>query len=79
MLEQASIALTEADSARDRVRALTETIQAYEAGLSAMRDGLRMAATARGATERRVAVRGNRMWRSCWVCCRPSKRPRRRC
>lgn len=45
MLEQASISLTEADSARDRVRALTQTIQAYEAGLSAMRDGLRMAAT----------------------------------
>jgi len=45
MLEDASVALTEADSARDRVRALTETIQAYEAGLSAMRDGLRRAAT----------------------------------
>ncbi|WP_108859710.1 murein hydrolase activator EnvC [Ruegeria sp. Alg231-54] len=45
ILEQASINLTEADGARDRVRALTETIQAYEAGLSAMRDGLRMAAT----------------------------------
>ncbi|WP_109311021.1 murein hydrolase activator EnvC [Ruegeria sp. AU67] len=45
MLEKASINLTEADGARDRVRALTETIQAYEAGLSAMRDGLRMAAT----------------------------------
>ncbi|MCG7521589.1 murein hydrolase activator EnvC [Ruegeria sp. Ofav3-42] len=45
MLERASINLTEADGARDRVRALTETIQAYEAGLSAMRDGLRMAAT----------------------------------
>ncbi|WP_037313253.1 murein hydrolase activator EnvC family protein [Ruegeria halocynthiae] len=45
MLEQASVALTEANSARDRVRALTETIQAYEAGLSAMRDGLRRAAT----------------------------------
>ncbi len=45
MLEQASVALTEADSARDRVRALTETIQAYEAGLTAMRDGLRRAAT----------------------------------
>ncbi len=44
MLEQASVALTEADSARDRVRALTETIQAYEAGLAAMRDGLRRAA-----------------------------------
>ncbi|MTI00819.1 murein hydrolase activator EnvC [Roseibium sp. RKSG952] len=45
MLEQASISLTEADSARDRVRALTETLQAYEAGLTAMRDGLRKAAT----------------------------------
>lgn len=44
MLEQASVALAEAESARDRVRALTETIQAYEAGLSAMRDGLRRAA-----------------------------------
>ncbi|MES0824912.1 murein hydrolase activator EnvC family protein [Ruegeria sp. SCP11] len=45
MLEEASIALTEAESARDRVRALTETVQAYEAGLTAMRDGLRRAAT----------------------------------
>ena len=45
MLEQASINLSEAEGARDRVRALTETIQAYEAGLSAMRDGLRIAAT----------------------------------
>ena len=44
MLEQASVTLTEADSVRDRVRALTETIQAYEAGLTAMRDGLRRAA-----------------------------------
>ena len=43
MLEKASIALTEANSARDRVQALTETIQAYEAGLAAMRDGLRRA------------------------------------
>ncbi|WP_170361648.1 murein hydrolase activator EnvC family protein [Ruegeria arenilitoris] len=45
MLEDASVALTEAESARDRVRALTETIQAYEAGLTAMREGLRRAAT----------------------------------
>ncbi|WP_170763159.1 murein hydrolase activator EnvC family protein [Ruegeria lacuscaerulensis] len=45
MLEQASVALIEADNARDRVRALTETIQAYEAGLTAMRAGLRSAAT----------------------------------
>lgn len=45
MLEQASIALSEAESARDRVNALTETIHAYEAGLGAMRVGLRQAAT----------------------------------
>ncbi len=43
-LEQASIALNEAEGARDRVKALTDTIQAYEAGLSAMRDSLRRAA-----------------------------------
>ena len=43
LLEQAAIALEEADSARDRVRALTVTVQAYEAGLAAMRDGLRRA------------------------------------
>ena len=43
-LEAASVRLTEAESARDRVRALTETVHAYEAGLSAMRAGLRRAA-----------------------------------
>lgn len=43
LLENASVRLDEADSARDRVRALTQTVQAYEAGLSAMRAGLRRA------------------------------------
>ncbi|MEM7631405.1 MAG: peptidase M23 [Pseudomonadota bacterium] len=43
-LEAASVQLSEAESARDRVRALTRTVQAYEAGLSAMRAGLRRAA-----------------------------------
>lgn len=42
-LEAASITLQEADGARDRVTALTGTVQAYEAGLAAMRDGLRRA------------------------------------
>lgn len=42
-LEAASVRLSEADSARDRVRALTDTVHAYEAGLSAMRAGLRRA------------------------------------
>lgn len=45
LLEQATQSLEAAESARDRVRALTQTVQAYEAGLGAMRDGLRRAAT----------------------------------
>ncbi len=43
-LEAASISLQEAGSGRDRISALTETVQAYEAGMAAMRDGLRRAA-----------------------------------
>lgn len=43
-LEQASLDLQEAGDARDRVKALTQTVQAFEAGLAAMRDGLRRAA-----------------------------------
>ncbi len=42
-LETASFSLQEAESARDRVRALTATVKAYEGGLEAMRDGLRRA------------------------------------
>lgn len=49
-LQQASQALQDAGSARDRVRALTVTVQAYETGLEAMRDGLR-----------RVALREDRL------------------
>ena len=44
MLEEATLSLQGATSARDRVKALTETIQAFETGLAAMRDGLRRAA-----------------------------------
>ncbi|PHR05828.1 MAG: peptidase M23, partial [Sulfitobacter sp.] len=40
-LETASAALAAADGARDRVKALTQTIQAFEVGLGAMREGLR--------------------------------------
>ncbi len=57
MLEQASVSLTEADGARDRVRALTETIQAYEAGLAAMREGLRKAATREAQLTAELRVR----------------------
>lgn len=44
MLEDATLQLDAADGARDRVRALTSTIQAFETGLAAMRTGLRQAA-----------------------------------
>ncbi|MEM7723363.1 MAG: peptidase M23, partial [Pseudomonadota bacterium] len=44
MLEQAGFALLEADSARDRVEALTQTVRAYEEGLLALRAGIRQAA-----------------------------------
>jgi len=43
MLEDAAEALADAQSARDRVRALTATVVAYEEGLSALRTGLRQA------------------------------------
>ncbi|MBM1689673.1 murein hydrolase activator EnvC family protein [Sulfitobacter geojensis] len=43
-LESASTMLDQAEGARDRVRALTQTIQAFETGLGAMRAGLRQAA-----------------------------------
>jgi len=42
-LQTAVAALDEATSARDRVTALTRTITAYEAGLGALREGLRQA------------------------------------
>jgi len=42
-LEAASVSLQEAESARDRIRALTATVKAFEDGLEAMREGLRSA------------------------------------
>jgi septal ring factor EnvC (AmiA/AmiB activator) len=43
LLEQAGFALIEADGARDRVEALTQTVRAYEEGLLALREGIRQA------------------------------------
>ena len=40
-LSDASAKLAKAEGARNRVKALSETVLAYEAGLTAMRDGLR--------------------------------------
>ncbi len=51
-LAEATDALQSAEKARDRVAALTQTIRAYEAGLDAMREGLRR------ATIREAAIRG---------------------
>lgn len=53
-LEQASMQLDAAESARDRVRALTGTVKAYEAGLAAMRGGLRDAAIRETELTRRL-------------------------
>ncbi|WGI21959.1 peptidoglycan DD-metalloendopeptidase family protein [Amylibacter sp. IMCC11727] len=50
-LRSAAAGLNEAGSAKDRVKALTNTVRAYEDGLSAMRDGLR------GATIRERVIR----------------------
>jgi len=57
MLEQAAAQLESADRARDRVRALTETIQAFETGLAAMRTGLRQAAIRETQLSARLASR----------------------
>ncbi|MEW2914070.1 peptidase M23 [Leisingera sp. JC11] len=56
-LETASVRLQEADSSRDRVKALTTTVQAYEAGLAAMRDGLRRVARREGQLSAQLAAR----------------------
>ncbi len=42
-LDQAAKALVEADGARDRILALTETVRGYEKGLAALRESLRLA------------------------------------
>ncbi|GAA6199761.1 peptidoglycan DD-metalloendopeptidase family protein [Aquicoccus sp. SU-CL01552] len=56
-LEQAAMGLQQAEGARDRVHALTDTVRAYEAGLAAMRDGLRRAATREGQLIQRLQAR----------------------
>jgi len=57
MLEDAAAQLDAADKARDRVRALTATIQAFETGLAAMRTGLRQAAIREAQLSARLAAR----------------------
>jgi len=50
MLEEAALSLDAAEGATDRIKALTQTVRAYEAGLAAMREGLRRAALEERAT-----------------------------
>ena len=56
-LEDASTMLDQAEGARDRVRALTQTIQAFETGLGAMREGLRQAAVNEAQMSARLQAR----------------------
>ena len=56
-LRAASRQLNDAKSARDRVKALTATVQAFETGLDAMREGLRLAATREDVLSRQLAAR----------------------
>lgn len=56
-LEAATDALNEAEGARNRVRALTQTLRAYEDALAAMREGLRRAAVREAALERELRSR----------------------
>ncbi|WP_415922612.1 murein hydrolase activator EnvC family protein [Tateyamaria sp. SN6-1] len=56
-LSLASEQLEAAEGARDRVRALTQTIQAYEDGLAAMRGGLRQAAIREDQLRRQLRAR----------------------
>jgi murein hydrolase activator len=62
-LEDATRKLDSAESARDRVRALTETVQAFEAGLAAMRDGLRAASIRETELRRKLEARDGEVTR----------------
>ncbi|MEO0390727.1 MAG: peptidoglycan DD-metalloendopeptidase family protein [Pseudomonadota bacterium] len=56
-LVDAAKLLEAADGARDRIRALTATVQAFETGLGAVRDGLRAAALREAQLSRQLAAR----------------------
>ncbi|MCB1337680.1 MAG: peptidase M23 [Maritimibacter sp.] len=59
----AGAALDRARGARDRVAALTETVRAYEAGLAALREGLRQASLRERAIEAEFADETDRLAR----------------
>lgn len=62
-LTQAGNTLAEAQSARDRVSALTKTIRAYEDGLIAMREGMRRAAIRQTTLEAALATKSESIGR----------------
>lgn len=62
-LEAAGAALEAASGRSDRVAALTETVQAYEAGLAALRDGLRRAAIRQRTLEMDLNARSDEVAR----------------
>ncbi|WP_372885216.1 murein hydrolase activator EnvC [Shimia sp.] len=55
-LERASLSLQQAEDARDRVAALTRTVKGFEAGLAALREGLRRAAIREAQIGRELKV-----------------------
>ena len=56
-LGRAMATLDQAEKARDRVKALTETVRAFENGLQAMREGLRQVTIREQALSRDLAIR----------------------
>ena len=62
-LEDAQAALAAASGRSDRVAALTETVQAYDAGLAALRDGLRRAAIRQRTLETDLEARSDEVAR----------------
>ena len=57
LLEDATRQLDGAKTARDRVKALTKTVQGFEAGLAAMRDGLRAVSIREATLSRELQAR----------------------
>jgi len=62
-LDEAAGMLAAAETRDDRVAALTRTVQAYEAGLDALRDGLRRAAIRQRALEAELEARSDEIAR----------------
>lgn len=62
-LQAAHVALEAAQGRSDRIAALTGTVQAYERGLAAMRDGVRRAAVRQGTLETDLAARSDEVAR----------------